>query len=246
MNDAGAPRISRDRASLLTVLGLVAAGVPVGALWAWLAPPINGVVALTRDGDRIRASLGSESDNFFTSAFLLVGMLVVLALVAAVTVWQWRTHRGPVLIAALAVGSGGAAGAAAGVGALMVRWRYGVIDLAAAPISPEHRVHYVTEAPAVFFGHSPLQIAATILFPAAVAALVYALIAVSTDRDDLGAWPPVEPLMAYGRPATVGPGWPAGQPGAVGQAGPVGQGPVWQPGPTGQAGTADGVPPAGP
>ena len=52
-------------------------------------------------------------------------------------------------------------------------------------MSPEHRVHYVVEAPAVFFGHSPLQIAATILFPAAVAALVYALMAVSTARDDL-------------------------------------------------------------
>ena len=41
-------------------------------------------------------------------------------------------------------------------------------------------MHYVVEAPAVFFGHSPLQIAATILLPAAVAALVYALLAVAT------------------------------------------------------------------
>jgi hypothetical protein len=37
-----------------------------------------------------------------------------------------------------------------------------------------------------------LQIAATVLFPVATAALVYALLAVSTARDDLGAWPPVE------------------------------------------------------
>ena len=44
----------------------------------------------------------------------------------------------------------------------------------------------------MFFGHSPLLIAVTILFPAAVAALVYSLIAVSIARDDLGAWPPVE------------------------------------------------------
>ena len=44
----------------------------------------------------------------------------------------------------------------------------------------------------MFFGHSPLQIAATILLPAAAAALVYALMAVSTARDDFGAWPPVE------------------------------------------------------
>ena len=73
-----------------------------------------------------------------------------------------------------------------------MHWRYGTIDIGAAPISPEHRVHYVIEAPPVFFGHSPLQAAVTILFPAAIAALVYALIAVATARDDLGAWPPVE------------------------------------------------------
>jgi hypothetical protein len=53
-------------------------------------------------------------------------------------------------------------------------------------------VHYVIEAPPVFFGHSSTLIALTILSPAAIAALVYALIAVSIARDDLGAWPPVE------------------------------------------------------
>ncbi len=48
----------------------------------------------------------------------------------------------------------------------------------------------------MFFAHGPLQIAATVLFPAAAAALVYALMAVSTQPDDLGAWPPVEePLL---------------------------------------------------
>ena len=63
-------------------------------------------------------------------------------------------------------------------------------------------MHYVVDAPAVFFGHSPLQIAATVLFPVAIAALVYALMAVSTARDDLGAWPPVdEPVL--GPPVTT-------------------------------------------
>ena len=41
----------------------------------------------------------------------------------------------------------------------------------------------------MFFAHTPLLIAASILFPAAMAALTYALIAVSTSRDDLGGWP---------------------------------------------------------
>jgi hypothetical protein len=35
-------------------------------------------------------------------------------------------------------------------------------------------------------------IATSVLFPVALAMLVYALIAVSTPRDDLGGWPPEE------------------------------------------------------
>jgi hypothetical protein len=191
-NRIAPPHISRRRAAVIVVFGLALAGALAGALWAWVAPPIQGVVALTRDGERIRAYLGNEADHFFISAFLVVGMLGVLAVVAAVLVWQWRAHRGPVMVGALTIGLAAAAGVAAGVGALLVHWRYGTIDVAGAPISPEHRVHYVVEAPAVFFGHSPLQIATTVLFPVAIAALVYALLAVSTARDDLGAWPPVE------------------------------------------------------
>jgi hypothetical protein len=132
---------------------------------------------------------------------LIAGLLGVLAVVSATLLWQWRAHRGPAMVGALAVGAIGAAGAAAGVGAALVRWRYGVIDVAAAPVSPEHRVHYVIEAPAVFFGHTPLQIATTILLPAGVAAFVYAMCALTTNRDDLGAWPPQETLY-YPVPAT--------------------------------------------
>ena len=197
MNEVAPPRISRRRAAAITVAGLTVTGALIGALWAWLAPPIHGVVALTKKGERVKAFLGNESDHFFVSAFLIAGMLGVLAVVAAMLLWQWRAHRGPVMVAALAIGAAAGAGAAAAVGALLVHWRYGAIDIAAAPVSPEHRVHYVIEAPAVFFGHSPLQVAATILLPAATAALVYALMAVSTQRDDLGAWPPVEePVIA--------------------------------------------------
>lgn len=198
------PRVSRERAALAVVVGFAVSGAVLGALWAWLAPPIRGVVALTRSGDRIKAYLGNESDHWFTSAFLVVGMLAALAVVAAVLVWQWRAHRGPVMVAALAVGGIAAGAAAAGVGALLARWRYGVIDVAAAPVSEAQRVHYVVEAPAVFFGHSALQIAVTVLFPAAVAALVYLLAVTATPRDDLGAWPPVEfPVPTTGRTGTV-------------------------------------------
>jgi hypothetical protein len=195
VDEAAPPRISRNRAAVTVVVGLALAGAVMGALWSWIAPPVHGVIALTKSGERVHAYLGNEADNFFIGAFLLVGLVVALAVVTAVLVWQWRPHRGPVLAAALAIGSVAAAGAAAGVGALIARARYDVIDISGAPISPEHRVHYVTEAPPVFFAHSPLLIAASVLFPAAMAALVYALIAVSTSRDDLGGWPPEEPAV---------------------------------------------------
>jgi hypothetical protein len=209
-NEVAPPRVSRRRAVVVTVAGLSVVGALVGALWAWLAPPIHGVVALTKKGERVKAFLGNEADHFFVAAVLMVGLLGALAIIAAVLLWQWRTHRGPVIVAALAIGSAAAAGAAAGVGAVLARLRYGVIDIAGAPVTPEHRVHYVIEAPAVFFGHSPLQIAATILLPAAAAALVYALMAVSTQRDDLGAWPPVEEPV-IGPPVTAESALPSAQ-----------------------------------
>lgn len=210
MSEVVPPRVSRGRAALIVVAGLVLTGVVIGALWAALAPAVHGVVALTKSGERVRAYLGNEADHFFVAAFLVVGMLCVMAVVAAVLVWQWRAHRGPLMVAALGLGSAAAAGAASGVGAALAHWRYGTIDVASAPISPDHRVHYVVEAPPVFFGHSPLLIALTILFPAAIAALVYALIAVTIPRDDLGAWPPVESELddSVAKAATVPPSDP--------------------------------------
>ena len=205
------PRISPVRAAITVVAGMALAGVLVGAVWVWLAPGIRGVVALTDDGDRVQAYLGNESEHWFTAAALVVGLLSVLAIVGAVLVWQWRVHRGPLQATALAAGSVVAAAVAAGVGALGAHLRYGSVDVAGAPVSQENRVHYVVEAPAVFFGHSPLMVAATLLLPAAVAATTYLLCAVSTSRDDLGGWPPVEyPLGATGRTATVVPVPPAG------------------------------------
>ncbi|MFY9921042.1 MAG: DUF2567 domain-containing protein, partial [Mycobacterium sp.] len=96
MNEVAPPRVSRRRAAATVVVGLALTGALIGALWAWIAPPIHGVIALTKSGDRVHAALGNETDNFFIAAFLLVGLVVVLAVVTAVLVWQWRPHRGPV------------------------------------------------------------------------------------------------------------------------------------------------------
>jgi hypothetical protein len=196
----GAPRISRRRAAITVMAGLLPVGALVGALWAWLAPPIKGAVALTHSGERLHEYLGSEADHFFVSAFLMLGLLNVVAAVAAVLAWQWRPHRGPGMVTGLCIGVVIAAGAAVGVGVLLAHLRYGTPDFAAAPVSHEHPLYYVTEAPSVFFGPSWLQSACTLLIPAATAALVYAVPVAATARDDLGGYPAVKAV--YPRPAS--------------------------------------------
>ena len=194
----GAPRISRKRAAITVTAGLLPVGALVGALWAWLAPPIKGAVVLSHSGERLHEYLGSEADHFFVSAFLMLGLLNVVAAVAAVLAWQWRPHRGPGMVTGLCTGVVIAAGAAVGVGVLLAHLRYGTPDFAAAPVSHEHPLYYVTEAPSVFFGPSWLQSACTLLIPAATAALVYAVPVAATARDDLGGYPAVKTV--YPRP----------------------------------------------
>ena len=198
----------RPRALLWVVLGLASAGVVIGALWAGLAPPVHGAVALTNAGERAHAYLGTEADHFFVAAAMMLGMLTVLATVSAVAVWQCRAHRGPAMVAALSTGIALAALVAAGVGTGLARMRYGVVDFDAAPVSPEHRVHYFTEAPSVFFGSSVLQMATGVLVPVAVAALSYALLTVSALRDDLGGYPPQQPRPVLAPMLTVDGGLP--------------------------------------
>ncbi|MGB8407667.1 MAG: DUF2567 domain-containing protein [Mycobacterium sp.] len=189
------PKLSHRAAALRVAIGFALAGVLVGALWALVVPPIHGAIVLSRKGERVSGFIGDESDRVFLGAALLVGFLGVLAAVTTVLVWQWRAHRGPLMAAALALGGLAAGGAAPGVGAALAYWRYGSVDIAAAPVSAEHRVFYTTEAPSAVFGHSPWLLAATVFFPAGIAALVYAFCVLATKRDDLGAWPPVEPSM---------------------------------------------------
>lgn len=202
---SAAPRTSRARALTTVTVLLAAAGGLIGAAWAGIAPSARGVVALTRDGERIHAYLGNEADHFFVAAFLMLGMLSVVAVVAAALVWQWAAHRGPAMVVALALGAIAGAALATTVGELLARLRYGVIDIAAAPVTPANRLSYVTEAPTVFFGQLPLQAAATLLLPAAAAAMTYAICVAAAVRDDLGGYPPVEPpLIAAGAAPPAG------------------------------------------
>jgi len=186
------PRRSKPAAAVIVVVALALCGAVLGALWAWIAPPIHTITALTRSGERVDAFLGTEADNLFVGAAMMVGLLCMLAIVAAVAVWQWRAHRGPVLATALWIGVVAAGAAAAGVGAALAHARYGTPDHQGVELTQQSRVHYFTEAPGVFAGHGPLQIAVTLLLPAALAALIYSVLAVAAPRDDLGGWPAVD------------------------------------------------------
>lgn len=178
-----------NRAVLVVVLGLSAVGAVVGGWWAWIAPPIHAVAALTKAGERVHDYLGNDSDHFFVAPCLMLGLLTVVAVVASVLVWQRREQRGPAMAVALSIGLVAGAAAAVGVGALLVRLRYGALDFAAIPLSSDHKIAYVVEAPPVLFAHGPLQVALTLIWPAGIAALVYAVLAAANARDDLGAFP---------------------------------------------------------
>jgi len=198
------PRRSKTAAAAIVVVALAMCGAALGAVWAWIAPPIHTITALTRSGERVDAFLGTEADNLFVAAAIMIGLLCMLAIVAAVAVWQWRAHRGPVLVTALWMGVVAAGAAATGVGAALAHGRYGTPDHQRVALTQENRVHYFTEAPGVFAGHGPLQIAVTLLLPAALAALVYSVLAVAAPRDDLGGWPAVDHRWPHS-PQPVGP-----------------------------------------
>ena len=138
----------------------------IGGLWAWIAPPIHAVVAITRAAERVHDYLGTESEHFFDAPCLMLGLLTVLAVVGAVLVWQWREHRGPAMVLGLSLGMATAAAAAATAGALLVRLAYGALNFDAVPLSGSPSVAYVTQAPPVFFSQEPLQVALTLLWPA--------------------------------------------------------------------------------
>lgn len=177
------------RFGVVAALAVSVTGLLIGALWAWVAAPIHAVVAMTHAGERMHDYLGLESEHFFDAPCLMLGMLTALAVVAAVLAWQWRERRGPGMIVGLWIAMVTAATAASAAGALLARLRYGSLNFDAVPLLGSPAVAYVTQAPPVFFSHGLLQVAATLLWPAAVATLVYALFAAADSRDDLGAVP---------------------------------------------------------
>lgn len=169
--------------------GMALAGVGAGAVWAVLAPPSHSAAVISKSGKRLHEYLGNEADHYFDSAVMMAGLLVGLAVISAVLLWQCRQRRGPATVFGLTAGGVALAATATGTGAVLVRLRYGHTDIGAIPA--DHKIHYITEAPAVFFGHAPLQVLTLLLLPAAAAALTYGTMAAASARDDLGVSPSV-------------------------------------------------------
>ena len=155
----------------------------------------------------LAVGVGGVSSVVALGLLRLIGLFTVLAVVAPVLLWQWRAQRGPEMVVALWVGLMISVGLAAAVGAVLVRLRFGDLNFDAIPLSGDHRIAYVIQAPPVFYARKPLQVAATFMWPAGTAALVYAAFAAGSARDDLGG-----PPVAAG-PAIVAPSAPV-QPGA--------------------------------
>jgi hypothetical protein len=112
-------------AGILTLLAIVAAGVPLGLLWSWISPSVP-VVETTSSG----AVVSEPSPEQFIAAdgwFTIVGF--AFGVLAALAAWFLaRRHRGPVLLSGVVLGAFGAAVVAWQVGRRLglsgwVRWQ---------------------------------------------------------------------------------------------------------------------------
>ena len=83
-------------AALGWTVALVVAGVALGAVWYRLAPGQLSVVL--RDGTA--AALPTESNHRFDAVALFALMGLGTGLVSGTALWQWRSQRGPVMLAA--------------------------------------------------------------------------------------------------------------------------------------------------
>jgi LPXTG-motif cell wall-anchored protein len=101
-----APVCRADLVPAIGVLCVVAVlGLPLGALWSWLAPPeyvARTAGAPTPDG--VLPFVGQSEHRFDdTATFLLLGLAAGLLIGAAL--WLFRRRRGPLVLVAAVLGS---------------------------------------------------------------------------------------------------------------------------------------------
>jgi len=91
-----------DVVPALRVAGVVAAlGVPLGLLWALLAPPV--LVRVVADG-RVAPLLG-ESEHRFDALGVFLLFALAIGVLAGTGAWMVRTRRGPAMLLGVLVGN---------------------------------------------------------------------------------------------------------------------------------------------
>ena len=95
---------------------LLVVGLPLGALWALITPVVH-VVALP--GGSGTGSPAGESDHAFDAVAVFVLMITAYGVIAGAVAWRRRHRRGPVLLAALVLGTLAGAWVAGRIGALL-------------------------------------------------------------------------------------------------------------------------------
>ncbi|WP_422755348.1 DUF2567 domain-containing protein [Micromonospora sp. WMMD708] len=222
--DQQRPRHTRAVAAGL-VLGLTALGVPLGLLWAALAP--DTPVLKTAEG-AVYAQPQPEQPIAADGWFSLLGL--GFGVLAAIAVWTLlRRRRGPVNLVALTVGA---------LGSALVAWQVGrrvgldgyqrLLDTAPAGTPFDKPADLRAGGIDRLFGVLPVPYG-NLLLAAFAAAVTYTLLA------GWSRWPSLRP-----EPEPGGPGWPhppgavgppdgVGPPGAVGPAGGVSWGPAGTP-----------------
>lgn len=109
-------------AALRLALGVVAAGLPLGVLWAFLAPGVGTVVL----AGGASGALPGENDHAFDAVAVFVLLVAAFGVIAGVVAWRRRAVRGPVALASVVLAS------------LVAAWLAGRVGgaLAAGPVLP--------------------------------------------------------------------------------------------------------------
>lgn len=103
------------RPALRLVLAVVAAGVLLGAGWALVAP--GQVTVTTASG--ASSPLSSEADHVFDATALFFLLAAAYGVIVGALAWRRRERRGPVALAAVAIGATAGALLASVVGPLL-------------------------------------------------------------------------------------------------------------------------------
>jgi hypothetical protein len=161
---------------------LVVVGLPLGALWALLAPVVH-VVALPGAGT---GSPAGEADHAFDAVAIHVLLVASFGVIAGAVAWRRRHRRGPVLLVALVAGALLGGGLAGRVGALLA-WAASPVPVLVDPAALGTARTPGAPLPAVLTSLPPSPGPWWIALIAGLgAALTYVLAAIVDGHEDMG------------------------------------------------------------